>query len=45
MGAELLDKAGLAREMQRANDWAEAQGGAFLRPATQVKTIWTPYGE
>ena len=26
-------------------DWAGAEGRAFLRRATQVKTIWTPYGE
>ncbi|HXE26268.1 MAG TPA: aldehyde dehydrogenase family protein, partial [Roseiarcus sp.] len=25
--------------------WAEAEGREFLRRATQVKTIWTPYGE
>jgi aldehyde dehydrogenase (NAD+) len=30
-----------------ARDWlpAENQGRAFLRRATQVKNIWTPYGE
>jgi aldehyde dehydrogenase (NAD+) len=28
-----------------AIDWAKAEGRAFLRHATQVKTIWTPYGE
>ena len=28
-----------------AIDWAEAQGREFLRRATQVKNIWTPYGE
>jgi aldehyde dehydrogenase (NAD+) len=31
-----------------ARDWfssSEAQGRAFLRRATQVKNIWTPYGE
>ncbi len=26
-------------------DWAAAQGRMFLRHATQVKNIWTPYGE
>ena len=26
-------------------DWGEAEGRAFLRRATQVKNIWTPYGE
>ncbi len=26
-------------------DWREAQGRAFLRRATQIKTIWAPYGE
>ena len=29
-------------------DWhssSEAQGRSFLRRATQVKNIWTPYGE
>ena len=28
-----------------AIDWREAQGREFLRRATQVKNIWTPYGE
>jgi aldehyde dehydrogenase (NAD+) len=28
-----------------AVDWAKAEGRAFLRRATQVKNIWTPYGE
>jgi aldehyde dehydrogenase (NAD+) len=31
-----------------ARDWlpaAQNQGRAFLRRATQVKNIWTPYGE
>jgi aldehyde dehydrogenase (NAD+) len=28
-----------------AIDWAEAEGREFLRRATQVKNIWTPYGE
>ncbi|HEY5206204.1 MAG TPA: aldehyde dehydrogenase family protein [Roseiarcus sp.] len=28
-----------------ATDWAKTQGRAFLRRATQVKNIWTPYGE
>jgi aldehyde dehydrogenase (NAD+) len=26
-------------------DWAQAEGREFLRRATQVKNIWTPYGE
>ena len=26
-------------------DWREQQGREFLRRATQVKNIWTPYGE
>ena len=28
-----------------AIDWTKAEGRAFLRRATQVKNIWTPYGE
>jgi len=28
-----------------AIDWAKAEGREFLRQATQVKNIWTPYGE
>ena len=28
-----------------AIDWRAAQGREFLRRATQVKNIWTPYGE
>jgi aldehyde dehydrogenase (NAD+) len=28
-----------------AVDWAKTQGREFLRRATQVKNIWTPYGE
>jgi aldehyde dehydrogenase (NAD+) len=28
-----------------AVDWAKAEGREFLRHATQVKNIWTPYGE
>jgi aldehyde dehydrogenase (NAD+) len=28
-----------------AIDWAKAEGREFLRRATQVKNIWTPYGE
>jgi aldehyde dehydrogenase (NAD+) len=28
-----------------AVDWAKAEGRDFLRHATQVKNIWTPYGE
>ncbi|RBP08156.1 hypothetical protein DFR50_1261, partial [Roseiarcus fermentans] len=26
-------------------DWPRAEGRPFLRRATQIKTIWTPYGE
>jgi len=26
-------------------DWRAAEGRAFLRRASQVKNIWTPYGE
>ena len=29
----------------KATDWAQAEGRAFLRAATEVKTIWVPYGE
>ena len=31
----------------RARDWAgpEGEGQAFLRHATEVKTVWVPYGE
>ena len=28
-----------------ATDWAHAEGPAFLRAATEVKTVWVPYGE
>ena len=28
-----------------AIDWEQAEGREFLRRATQVKNIWTPYGE
>jgi aldehyde dehydrogenase (NAD+) len=28
-----------------AVDWTKAEGREFLRRATQVKNIWTPYGE
>jgi aldehyde dehydrogenase (NAD+) len=28
-----------------AVDWPQAEGREFLRRATQVKNIWTPYGE
>ncbi len=28
-----------------AIDWRQAEGREFLRRATQVKNIWTPYGE
>jgi aldehyde dehydrogenase (NAD+) len=26
-------------------DWAKAEGREFLRRASEIKTIWTPYGE
>ena len=31
----------------RARDWfgPEGEGRAFLRQATEVKTVWVPYGE
>jgi aldehyde dehydrogenase (NAD+) len=31
----------------RARDWmgAEGEGRPFLRAATEVKTVWVPYGE
>ncbi len=29
----------------RATDWDRAEGRAFLRAATEVKTVWVPYGE
>ena len=28
-----------------ATDWDRAEGRAFLRAATEVKTVWVPYGE
>jgi aldehyde dehydrogenase (NAD+) len=28
-----------------ATDWASAEGRVFLRAATEVKTVWVPYGE
>ncbi|WP_050525363.1 aldehyde dehydrogenase family protein [Pseudorhodobacter aquimaris] len=28
-----------------ATDWTNAEGRPFLRAATEVKTIWVPYGE
>ncbi|TNF58375.1 MAG: aldehyde dehydrogenase family protein [Rhodobacteraceae bacterium] len=28
-----------------ARDWSRADAGAFLTAATEVKTIWVPYGE
>lgn len=28
-----------------ATDWAQAEGRAFLQAATEVKTVWVPYGE
>ena len=31
--------------MSTAVDWRVAEGREFLRRATQVKNIWTPYGE
>jgi aldehyde dehydrogenase (NAD+) len=31
----------------QARDWfsADSEGAAFLRAATEVKTVWIPYGE
>jgi aldehyde dehydrogenase (NAD+) len=29
----------------RATDWTTAEGRPFLRQATEVKTVWVPYGE
>ena len=29
----------------KATDWATAEGRAFLDAATEVKTVWIPYGE
>jgi aldehyde dehydrogenase (NAD+) len=29
----------------RSRDWTKAEGRAFLRAATEVKTVWVPYGE
>ena len=29
----------------RATDWAGFEGRAVLRQATEVKTVWVPYGE
>jgi aldehyde dehydrogenase (NAD+) len=29
----------------QARDWATAEGREFLRHATEIKTIWVPYGE
>jgi len=29
----------------RATDWTQAEGRAFLRAATEVKTVWIPFGE
>ena len=29
----------------RGRDWASADAGAFLAQATEVKTVWVPYGE
>ncbi len=29
----------------RATDWTRAEGQVFLRAATEVKTVWVPYGE
>ena len=28
-----------------ATDWSKAEGRAFLDAATEIKTIWVPYGE
>ncbi len=32
-------------DLGEAIDWSAAEGRLFLRHATQVKNIWTPYGE
>jgi aldehyde dehydrogenase (NAD+) len=29
----------------RARDWGQADAHAFLAQATEVKTVWVPYGE
>ncbi|MFN3823225.1 MAG: aldehyde dehydrogenase family protein [Pseudorhodobacter sp.] len=29
----------------RTTDWEQAEGAPFLRAATEVKTVWVPYGE
>jgi aldehyde dehydrogenase (NAD+) len=29
----------------RTVDWAKAEGRGYLRAATEVKTVWVPYGE
>jgi aldehyde dehydrogenase (NAD+) len=29
----------------RARDWTRADAPAFLRAATEVQTVWVPYGE
>ena len=29
----------------KARDWGEAASGEFLTAATEIKTIWVPYGE
>ena len=31
--------------MAGRRDWSKAQGRGFLQRASQIKTIWTPYGE
>jgi aldehyde dehydrogenase (NAD+) len=53
-GAKMVEAASISNlkatwtENGGARDWlsaAQGQGRAFLRRATQVKNIWTPYGE
>jgi aldehyde dehydrogenase (NAD+) len=52
-GAKLVEAASISNlkatwTHAHARDWhsaSEAQGRSFLRRATQVKNIWTPYGE
>jgi len=44
---EALSAGNLKATWTRSNglDWSRAEGREFLRRATQVKNIWTPYGE
>ncbi|HYA74346.1 MAG TPA: aldehyde dehydrogenase family protein, partial [Roseiarcus sp.] len=49
-GAKMVEAASAANlkatwTRQAPLDWREAQGREYLRRATQVKNIWTPYGE